>query len=132
MRAFRFRAWDGKKMYYDIQNAYDGHEGLPEDSFGLFLGEANFCRVPTAEYEVMQFADLHDKNGKEIYEGDLIKWLGWEVREGRQIRPERKYVLGGTEGWITDLYHTRNLVESNGTVEVIGNIYENPELLEGK
>jgi len=72
----------------------------------------------------MQYTGLHDKNGKEIYEGDIVKWVydccGEEAvcpnhSEGVQvveITPEGFFFISP--------YHT---------LEVIGNIYENPELI---
>jgi hypothetical protein len=75
--------------------------------------------------EIMQFTGLFDKNGLEIYEGDVIKsFLGrvavveWE-KEGR--------FLGFTVGSERKIIY----INREPKVEIIGNIYENPELLEG-
>lgn len=67
------------------------------------------------EENIMQFTGLKDKNGKEIYEGDILK-----TKFGNKI-------------WFSDLidYHLWNIQNSNAfsQIEVIGNIFENPELL---
>lgn len=83
-----------------------------------------------------QFTGLHDKNGKEIYEGDII------AANGKQIG----YIVGGVRGYCYDVIY--NPAKSNGEkawplysvvtrdypnkCEVIGNIYDNPELLKQK
>ena len=76
---------------------------------------------------VGQYTGLKDKNGVEIYAGDVVKWLGYEVKKGRQIRPSRFFTVTDE---IDKLFRLSNLIE-NGThfVEIIGNIYENPELV---
>lgn len=81
----------------------------------------------TKELHVMDYIGLKDKNGKEIYEEDIVKWYGHEVRNGKQIRPMRKFIVTSD---IVVLFKVKNLIESNRTVEIIGNKYNNPELLE--
>jgi len=78
------------------------------------------------EYHVMQFTGLKDKNDKEIYEGDLIK-LG-EIYGNKIIYVEWNndlacYTMNGKASFdICESHHG----------EIVGNIYENPELLEDK
>lgn len=82
---------------------------------------------------VGQFTGLHDKNGKEIYEGDIIAVNGMQIG----------YIVGGVRGYCYDVIYTP--AKTNGEkawplysvvtidypnkCEVIGNIYDNPELL---
>lgn len=85
--------------------------------------------------ELMQSTGLKDKNGVEIYEGDILKILVMSVSD--------KYVYGEVvyEYGVSGLKNVLNgwgyeqglipLLEVGHVYEVVGNIYENPELLEG-
>jgi len=80
---------------------------------------------------LMQYTGLKDKNGKEIYEGDVVEWV-WEngniyreVVKWKEIPTEETSCFGFEfSGDLISKYGGRD------TVEIIGNIYENPELLE--
>ena len=78
---------------------------------------------------LMQYTGLHDKNGKEIYEGDIVKHDGFYVGDGHYesgvdvVEFDDGCYLGG-DGEL----NSYEIV--NKGIEVIGNIYENPELLD--
>lgn len=134
MREIKFRAWDKKekKMYYDVQDTYDfmiNNGGCFEESFKDVLEYDN--------YVVMQYTNCYDINGKEIYEEDIIRLEGVDDREigstwehiGKIVYKRGAffvcyfdYYADGDEELICDAQ-----VEF-GTV--IGNVYENKELLE--
>lgn len=77
-------------------------------------------------YEVMQFTGLHDKNGKEIYEGDICRVDHLDKR----YKPSNEQISWDkTEGWSVGCGST---TEVHWSHEVIGDIYQNPELLEIK
>lgn len=131
-REIKFRAWDKKekRMWWNVQNAYDtlgthccpDKEGercengdLYESSFGDLLNK-DF-------YVVMQFTGLKDKNGKEIYEGDILRWrLGTHLVEWISIGDGADF-----SGWI--MPGQAGYQEDTSVVEVIGNVHENPDLL---
>ena len=83
---------------------------------------------------LMQFTGLLDKNGKEIYEGDILKSELGKISEVQWVN-ENIGVNGGEYGigyvgWIADFYGDKSDCGLNEwNIEVIGNIYENPELL---
>jgi len=105
MRLIKFRAWDeeNKKMIGPFKVGSELSEAWPPE---------------------MQFTGLHDKNGREIYGGDIVRWNEWESEcvsmNWYSCQDESIF------GWIAG----NKPLDSK--CEVIGNIYENPELLEDK
>lgn len=86
------------------------------------------------EHELMEFTGLLDKNGKEIYEGDLVRYIDGIKEITCQVKFIKEYACFGVE-WRNGLLVSFEYLESTYTMlddlEVVGNIYENPELLGG-
>lgn len=99
-----------KEMEYDIQDTYDW-EAMPTQT-----SEDINCIL-------MQFIGLLDKNGKEIYEGDIVKYSNKYVKDHIYEVPEIR------DCFLTNMigYEIENRMDS--VCEVIGNIYETPELI---
>lgn len=125
MREIKFRAWDNENnQMLDVQNLDF------EDCF--YGGEIQIRTTMYNDYfdiremPLMQYTGLHDKNGKEIYEGDIfnlgdnrilyiVEWFDTGL-SGRQNGNSSRV---GLQYW-------------KDKIEVIGNIYENKDLLEVK
>lgn len=75
----------------------------------------------------LQFTGLHDKNGKEIYEGYILKWIA-EHEQGMLVHQREVVFIAGFFG-MDSVIGKQPLSEYKSEYEVIGNIYENPELL---
>lgn len=138
MRKIKFRAWDkGNKIYlYNVQDAYDTLSGFVkyDDGEDAEYDEScfgDFCNNKR-RYEVEQFTGLTDVNGKEIYEGDIIIT---HPKYDDEL-PKRGIVQYGSfrAGFSYEVRKGdhRSIWSSNKyrTYEVIGNVHENPELLE--
>ncbi|AGZ17333.1 YopX family protein [Lactobacillus phage PL-1] len=131
-REIKFRAYSSHnhKMYpvSNIEWDIDGRIWVTADD------GKNGIELIDEEAHLMQYTGLHDKNGREIYEGDIIvahPKMKYEIPKIGVVqygdyRPMFQYKLVDGEKysiWNNDV---------NRTYEVIGNIFENPELLEGK
>nr|DAL74423.1 MAG TPA: YopX protein [Caudoviricetes sp.] len=131
-REIKFRAYSSHnhKMYpvSDIEWDADGRMWVTADD------GKNGIELIDDEAHLMQYTGLHDKNGREIYEGDIIvahPKMKYEIPKIGVVqygdyRPMFQYKLVDGEEysiWNNDV---------NRTYEVIGNIFENPELLEVK
>lgn len=119
MREIKFRAWNSEtRTMVDLYKITPLAVTVPQD--GLFL--------PFKEgWPLMQYTGLKDKNGKEIYEGDIVGYWAYAHRPS----PSRKVTVGWhnttrTTGFNISIGHSGNQLER---YVVLGNIHETPELL---
>ena len=129
MRAIKFRAWDleDKEMIpwnrLHLETDENGIYRWKYDDGGPFSGSG----FGTDDFELMQYTGLKDKNGKEIYEGDIVKAQSPCIG-GRDFTGVVK--LNQCTLWIDNESDAIHLFSETDIRIVVGNIYENPELLE--
>ena len=128
MRDIKFRAWDKKdRVIRDVVGMSFYH-----DSVSVDIEHGRYLQDDVSRFELMQFTGLKDKNGTKIYEGDILTtdlsrpYLAVEFRNGAfmfQCHDNGKDYYD----FMTATYENSNFTKYH---EVIGNIYENKELLE--
>lgn len=120
----KFRAWLKKEQKMDN---YIDHISWLEDEL-YCIGDGITYMVSAEDLVLMQSTGLKDKNGKEIFVGDIIKCTRGCLHE---VYIEKEY--GGTYCGGMPAVYLKGLREGYAWTEheeIIGNIYENPELLE--
>ncbi len=120
MREIKFRAWDKKRKEMGIVEEFDFNKGVSVRSEKTKKGW--YVYLESGNIELMQFTSLKDKNGKEIYEGDILDVDMF----GYTIKSEVEWCPGGF--WGIEHSDSKRTIPVRKS-EIIGNIYENPELL---
>ena len=125
----KFRAWteEGKVMYYDVYPFKD-------DTLLLSYDEIAFDEVPASDFILMQSTGLKDKNGKEIYEGDIVRYECCFESYVEEVIYDDKHCNFGTIDKYEKTFSFDALISDFDVdcFEVVGNKYENLELLGGK
>ena len=109
MREIKFRAYDGKNIRFDMGVGEVLNDGL-----------SKWVKLP-----LMQFTGLQDKNGIDIYEGDVVNITYWNKPHLQEVKYDAD--IGFVPMQEPCDYDEVYLSKSH--IEVVGNIYENPELL---
>lgn len=129
-REIKFRAWHTKYLkmeYYDKElkediDYWDGCKGTKLSMINSLCRNNNFI--------LMQYTGLKDKNGKEIYEGDVLQGVSNNPFSLGHVNNYQ--VMWGVDSWhIKGTHFSIQELKNycNNNIEIIGNIYENPEIL---
>ncbi|EPB8155459.1 YopX family protein [Clostridium perfringens] len=140
-RELKFRVWDKTSDSMLYQDDFERVELDTKNKMVTLIAEEESDKSHYVldyedgiEAEILQYTGLKDKNGKEIYEGDI---LSIKIYSGDKVIVEGKTVVEFKDGCFGVIWgHDKAFLSLNSffkaKFEVIGNIYENPELLEGK
>lgn len=136
MREIKFRVWDGKRMQYDVTagrfgvfyvNPGANGDGLDEkDSASLTPFNTKYADATP----LLQYTGLRDADGKEIYEGDVLQWQWRGCSRLLTVYWALRTASFATEDvWDTDPMHKHGSMPYEGHIRIVGNVYENPELV---
>jgi uncharacterized phage protein (TIGR01671 family) len=114
MKNYKFRAWDKKNKKMTDEFDFTDFDGDYFAANDIYL----------SDMEIMQYIGIEDKNGKEIYEGDIIVYKDFNDEQ------KLKKIISLQEFFEEKGYAENEFGEDwENNIIVIGNIYENPELL---
>lgn len=124
----KFRAWHGDKMHTDKDCYFTFSNGHWSCYLTKEYGGSFCCDSNTEGVVLMQYVGLHDKHGKELFEGDLVNGGDYDgsIAVGKVVYWKGMFVLepiGKLVVGVCDIYNKLSHLEK------IGNIYQNPELI---
>lgn len=133
MEEIKFRVWDpkldnGRMLYFDSFEEIVDWQGWDEWKLE---------NSPMRSVDYMQYTGLKDKNGKEIYEGDILEFSTFDYNGadtqhiGVVYWCDGEFLVDGTQKGDDDEVFSLSWVFQDSELEVIGNKFENPDLLEG-
>ena len=130
MENIKFRVWD--KDDEEMREVENIHVGGNRKQVAVW-NEENDCCEWVYNYELMQYTGFKDMNGKEIYEGDILKDVLESKNGEKRIYYNEIFYSDGCFQ-VRDLDNSINFLfeyAHKGVVymEVVGNVYENPELI---
>ena len=148
MREIKFRAWDGENMWYPNTKTVDGNFTMvsfynnPKSiKWGLYDVKYGHRLISGEHDKLMQYTGLKDSEGVEIYEGDIIESTGVDIRTNKSKKYQRpaglryrviwhdcRYMIKGFHKRSHKSILTSQIIYATSFI-VIGNIHENPDLL---
>ena len=153
MRKIKFRAWNiERRVMYNVGDLTIRKEWIGSNSVNKLdkIGDTigmNYLNRDKVEFELMQFTGLKDKNGKGIFEGDVLKIkVEVEANQFQEFEPQPtiwqeitcliKWADNGACFYLDTIKADKYLknwgfydIDNNSDREIIGNIHENPELI---
>ena len=123
VRTIKFRVWDKSKSYmiFPVGDYWFNDE---ENTITFAMDNVVGDHDDGTRFELLLFTGLSDKKGKEIYEGDIIRWFdNYNKPETHQVKWSDKWSCFDFPMWAVD--GGKGFYD----FEVIGNVYESPELL---
>lgn len=121
MREIKFR---GKRLDNGEWVLGDLHLNTPYPH--IHFGFGNRAKIDTDT--IGQFTGHHDKNDKEIYEGDIVKFTAHDAL-GNELGDQQGVVKFEFGSYLIGGYDMYDILLNDDEAEVIGNIHDNPELL---
>jgi uncharacterized phage protein (TIGR01671 family) len=118
-RKLKFRVWDHQENIFESDSSFWIYQSGELDH--------DFKRTNNGEYTVQQFTGLEDKNGKEVFEGDIII-VTYDMDGEIETYLSPVVFEDGAFGDKFDCFFSYSFIPSF-QMEVLGNIFENPELL---
>ena len=118
MREIKFRIWNGRRIV-----------GVNKNDFFSIRNDGLISSSDSDKCILMQYTGLQDKNAVDIYEGDVVQTVTWVKSVIVYMEALCKFV--GTDNYEDNGCYLFEMYEPDN-IEVIGNIYENPELLGGE
>jgi len=139
-REIKFRAWVktglpfGESGMCKVKDLISIHNGV-ENTHSIYVEikketspykDQDYWQIWKSDFELMQFTGLKDKNGKEIYEGDIVRYIEDYIQEDLIKRSVGVVKYSGCSFKIDDM----GSLEDWQGIEIIGNIYEHSHLLD--
>lgn len=116
-REIKFRAWDKYENKIRKVRAIN----FTNKDLWLEIEDNRIMGANFFEVELMQYTGLKDRNDKEIYEGDIVRYFKDELGIVKFVAGS--FIIDGNTCY-------ESFLELGGKIPIVGNIYENPDLLE--